>query len=92
MGERALWKDVRGRSAGEAERVYEDEARVSEFQERVYRLRTEAGLTQVELAERMRITQSEVAQMEGGGVLPTQETLKELAIAVGQEEAGQASD
>ena len=50
----------------ETDWAYEDEARVSEFQEMVYRLRTEAGLTQVELAERMGITQPEVAQMEGG--------------------------
>lgn len=85
MGERALWKDVRGRNGGEMDRAYEDEARISEFQELVYRLRTEAGMTQTELAERMGTTQSAVARMEGGGTRPTLETLEKLAVAVGQE-------
>lgn len=85
MGERASWKDVRGHSAGEADRAYEDEARISEFQELVCRLRTEARLTQAELAERMGTTQSAVARMEGGGIRPTLETLEKLAVAVGQE-------
>lgn len=92
MGERVAWKDMRRQVSEETDWAYEDEARISEFQEMVYRLRTEAGLTQVELAERMGITQSAVAQMEGGGVRPTLETLEELAVAVGQEEAGLASD
>ena len=82
MGERVSWKDVRGRRADELDRAYEDEARTSELQELVYRLRTEAGLTQAELAERMGTTQSAVARMEDGGTRPTLATLKELAVAV----------
>ena len=76
MGERASWKDVRGLRSEEADRAYEDEARTSEFQGLVYRLRTEAGLTQAELAERMGTTQSAVARLE---------TLEKLAVAVDQE-------
>lgn len=68
-----------------AQRAYEDEARISEFRELVYRLRTEAGLTQAELADRMGTTQSAIARMEGGGTRPTLETLERLAVAVGQE-------
>ncbi|WP_419923595.1 helix-turn-helix domain-containing protein [Candidatus Poriferisocius sp.] len=85
MGERVSWKDVRGLRSEEADRAYEDEARISEFQGLVYRLRTEAGLTQAELAERMGTTQSAVARMEGGGTRPTLETLEKLAVAVDQE-------
>lgn len=79
------WKDIKKpRSAG-AQAAYEDEARISEFRELVYRLRTEAGLTQAELAERMGTTQSAIARMEGGGTRPTLETLEKLAVAMGQE-------
>jgi transcriptional regulator with XRE-family HTH domain len=65
--------------------AYEDEARISEFREFVYRLRTNASLTQAELAGRMGTTQSAIARMEGGGTRPTLETLERLAGAVGAE-------
>lgn len=76
---------MRGRRPETAGWGYEDEARISEFQGLVYRLRKEAGLTQAELAERMGTTQSTVARMEGGGTGPTVETLEKLAAAVEQE-------
>ena len=47
--------------------------------------RSEAGLTQGELASRMVTTQSAIARMEGGGTRPTLGTLEKLAIAVGSE-------
>lgn len=65
--------------------AYEDEARIHAFQGLVHRLRTEAALTQAELAERMGTTQSAIARMEGGGTRPTLETLEKLATAVGAE-------
>lgn len=68
MSERASWKDVKVQASEGAKMAYDDEARISEFQDVAYRLRTDAGLTQVELAERMGITQSAVARMEGGGI------------------------
>lgn len=85
MGERVAWRDMRGRGSEKADRAYEDEERIGEFQELVYRLRTEAGMTQAELAERMGTTQSAVARMEGGGTRPTLDTLEKLAVAVGLE-------
>ncbi len=85
MGERVAWKDIRGRGSEKADWAYVEEVRTSEFQELVYRLRTEAELTQAELAERMGTTQSAVARMEGGGTRPKLETLEKLAVAVGQE-------
>lgn len=92
MGSRVAWRDVKGRALESASWAYWDEVRISEFQSLVYRVRTEAGLTQAELAERMGTSQSAVARMEDGGTRPTLETLELLGIAVGQEEAGQAGD
>jgi transcriptional regulator with XRE-family HTH domain len=48
-----------------------------------YTLRTRAGLTQTELARRMRTTQSSIARIEGGGSLPTLDMLSRLAHATG---------
>lgn len=85
MAERANWKQIKKPRSGVAQRAYEDEARISDFRTLVHRLRTEAGLTQVELARRMGTTQSAIARMEGGGTRPTLDTLEKLAVAVGQE-------
>ncbi len=85
MGELTSWKDLRCHASEGVGWAYADEAGISEFQELVYRLRTEVGMTQAELAERMGTTQSAVARMEGGGVRPTLETLEKLAVALGQE-------
>ena len=85
MAELTNWKDIKRPPSDKARRAYEDESRISEFRELVYRLRTEACLTQAELAERMSTTQSAVARMEGGGTRPTLETLEKLASAVGRE-------
>lgn len=85
MTERTNWKDVREPRSERARRAHHDEARISEFRELVHRLRTEAGLTQAELAQRMGTTQSAIARIEGGGTRPTLETLEKLALAVGQE-------
>ena len=85
MSERTSWNKTRKPRSATAERAYGDEARISEFRELVYRLRTESELTQAELAERMGTTQSAIARREGGGTQPTLETLEKLASAVGQE-------
>jgi ribosome-binding protein aMBF1 (putative translation factor) len=85
MGERTGWDELKtGRPITEAARAaYEDESRISAFQALVHRLRTEAGLTQAELAKRMGTTQSAVARMEAGGTRPTLEMLDKLAAAIG---------
>ena len=87
MAKRMDWDDIKTeRPLGEeAHTAYEDEARISAFRTLVYRLRTEAGLTQADLADRMGTTQSAIARMEGGGTRPTLETLEKLAVAVGGE-------
>jgi transcriptional regulator with XRE-family HTH domain len=47
------------------------------------RARTGAGLTQAQLAERMRTTQSVVARLESGRARPTTATLERIAQATG---------
>ena len=85
MGKRTGWDDVKAQRplSEDGRAAYEDEARISAFRALVHRLRTEAGLTQAELAARMGTTQSAIARMEGGGARPTLETLEHLAVAVG---------
>jgi transcriptional regulator with XRE-family HTH domain len=45
--------------------------------------RTRAGLTQEELADRMKTTQSAVARMESGKRFPSTSTLRRFALATG---------
>lgn len=45
--------------------------------------RTQAGLTQDQLAERMQTTQSVIARLEGGHVRPSTRTLERYAQATG---------
>ena len=87
MSKRSTWTDIKKQRplSDEGRTAYADEARISAFRELVYRLRSEAGLTQSELAERMGTTQSAIARMEGGGTRPTLETLEKVAGAVGSE-------
>lgn len=65
--------------------AYDDEARLSAFRELVFRLRSDARLTQGELAARLGTTESAIVRMEGGGTRPTLETLERLAAAVGSD-------
>ena len=48
------------------------------------RARSEAGLPQEVLAERMGTTQSAIARLEGGRVSPSVETLRRYGVAVGK--------
>lgn len=82
---RATWEEIKRASkwGGVPGEAYYDEGRIMAFQGLVYRMRTEAGLTQAELALRMGTTQSAIARMEGGGTRPTLDTLEKLASAVG---------
>ncbi|MDI6710282.1 MAG: helix-turn-helix domain-containing protein [Thermoanaerobacterales bacterium] len=48
------------------------------------RLRNEAGLSQAELARRVGTTQSAIARMESGKVIPRLESLNKIARACGK--------
>jgi transcriptional regulator with XRE-family HTH domain len=84
---RTNWNDLKASTplTEQGQAAYEDEARISAFRALVHRVRTDAGLTQAELADRMGTTQSAIARMEGGGVRPTLETLEKLARAIGSD-------
>ena len=45
--------------------------------------RAHAGLTQEQLAQRMKTTQAVVARLEGGGSMPSTRTLEKFAKATG---------
>jgi len=51
--------------------------------EALVRARTDAKLSQAELARRMGTTQSAVARMEGGSISPSLTTLRRYAAATG---------
>lgn len=46
-------------------------------------IRTQAGLTQAQLAKRIQTTQSAVARLESGRIHPSTNTLKKIARATG---------
>lgn len=52
--------------------------------ESLVRARTEANLTQEQLAERLGTTQSAVARMEGGRISPSIATIRRYARATGK--------
>ena len=65
------------------QREYDALAEEFELAAAVIRARTEAGLTQAQLATRMGTSQSVIARMEGGKAQPSTTTLKKLAAATG---------
>ncbi len=85
MNNHVKWGEVRRPTRGRGDTELEDEERITQFRELVHRLRIDAGLTQVELADRMGTAQSAIARMENGGVRPTLDTLEKLAKAVGKD-------
>ena len=87
MSERTNWRDLKAVEpmSDDDRAAYDDESRITAFRDLVFRLRTEAGLTQTELAQRMGTTQSAIARMERGGTQPSLNTLEKLAAAVHQD-------
>lgn len=65
------WSDIKARagvnSTPERRTRYEEARRDSALGQLIYELRSAAGLTQQELAERMGTTQTAISRLEGGG-------------------------
>jgi len=64
-------------------REYEKLAPEFELARAIIEAQTKAGLTQAQLARRMKTTQSVIARLEGGRVNPSTETLARIAKATG---------
>ena len=63
--------------------AYEELGPEFELSRALIEARTLAGLTQAQLANRMKTTQSAVARLEGGRVRPSTRTLEKIAKATG---------
>ncbi|HUG86770.1 MAG TPA: helix-turn-helix transcriptional regulator [Euzebya sp.] len=86
MAERRSWQQMRAdRVEGDPEFARDAERARLRFDlgQLVHDLRTAGGLTQAQLAARMRTTQSAIARLEGGGTNPTVEVLQRLGDALG---------
>ncbi len=78
-------KDLHGRWSQEQHYKAEYEALDEEFQlaHALIEARTRAGLSQTQLARRMKTSQSYVARIEGGKVRPSTDALERFAHATG---------
>lgn len=88
MSERLTWDDIKARQAEtdprtKAQRDASTAAASLRFDlaQLVYDLRTGAGLTQRQLADRMGTTQSVISRLEQAGRLPTLDLLARVATA-----------
>jgi transcriptional regulator with XRE-family HTH domain len=83
MANHSRWEDVKGRrsqSTGEERAGIEQDLALGQL---IYDLRTQAGLSQRELAERMATTQSVISRLEeGGGARNRLDTLARVATAL----------
>ena len=64
--------------------AYESQAAEFDMARELIAARTQAGLTQADVAERMGTTQSTVARLEGGKAAPSLRSLQRYAQAVGR--------
>jgi len=90
MTDRVSWDDLRSRQADNDTRPAAQRAASKataslrfDVAQLVYDLRTSAGLTQRQLAERMGTTQSVISRLEQAGRLPTLDLLARVATATG---------
>jgi ribosome-binding protein aMBF1 (putative translation factor) len=88
MTERVSWDDIKARQAETDSRTptQRDASRAAsslrfDLAQLVYDLRTGAGLTQRQLADRMGTTQSVISRLEQAGRLPTLDLLARVAAA-----------
>lgn len=67
----------------EYERAYAASTLALELAQLAYRMREKAGMSQNALAKKMGTTQSAIARLEGGGVVPKLDLLARLSRATG---------
>jgi ribosome-binding protein aMBF1 (putative translation factor) len=88
MSERVIWDEIKARQAETDPRTrpQRDAGKAAaalrfDVAQLVYDLRTSAGLTQRQLADRMGTTQSVISRLEQAGRLPTLDLLARVAAA-----------
>lgn len=85
MNDRATWSELRRKRLEKpaARAGYQNAKLAYELGRQVRELREAHGLSQRQLAERMRTTQSVIARLEAGGSKPSLSTLERVASALG---------
>lgn len=85
MANYSRWSDVKGSRSAPTDEVRVGIEQDLALGQLIYDLRTEAGLSQRELAERMGTTQSVISRLEeGGGARNRIDTLARVATALGR--------
>lgn len=83
MANYSRWEDVKARRASVGRGARADVEHDLALGQLIYDLRSEAGLSQRELAERMGTTQSVISRLEeGGGARNRIDTLARVAVAL----------
>src|SRR5713226_7847182 len=85
MGRRTSWSEIkiRRRDADSVRAGYAAARANHQLAERVRNLRESRGVSQQDLAERMRTTQSVISRLESGGAKPSLTTLERVGAALG---------
>jgi ribosome-binding protein aMBF1 (putative translation factor) len=85
MANYSRWDDVKKKRRGPTTETRADVEQDLALGQLIYDLRTEAGLSQRELAQRMGTTQSVISRLEeGGGARNRIDTLARVATALGR--------
>ena len=85
MANRSRWEDIKMRRGEPSEEARADVEHDLALGQLIHDLRIEARLSQRELAERMRTTQSVISRLEeGGGARNRIDTLARVATALGR--------
>jgi len=85
MANYSRWEDVKQRRDAAGDEVRGEVEQDLALGQLIYDLRTSAGLSQRELAARMKTTQSVISRLEeGGGARNRIDTLARLAMALGR--------
>jgi ribosome-binding protein aMBF1 (putative translation factor) len=84
MADRRSWSAIKHARRDTAARRHGYRRAREAFQlgERVRQARERVGMTQAELASRIGSTQPAVARLEAGGVTPSLDTLRRIAVAL----------
>lgn len=85
MANYSRWEDIKNRKGEPTTQTREGVEQDLDLGQLIYDLRTEAGLSQRELAKRMGTTQSVISRLEeGGGARNRIDTLARVAKALGR--------